>query len=94
MNFIELLFALLAKLVPMESDRRAQLSIDGNAWYKRLVESPEVPQNKALATIKEHANAWYTQVGFAIAYIFLLRELSDYLEGGDKDEDDSEENAR
>lgn len=92
MNFIELLFALIAKLVPMESDRRAQLELDGNAWYKRVVGSPDVPQNEILATAKEHANAWYTQVGLAIAYIFLLRELSDYLEGNDKDDD--EEDAR
>lgn len=87
MNFIELIFALLAKLVPMESDRRAQLEIDGSAWYKRVLGSADVPSNKYLAMAKEHANAWYTQVGFAIAYIFLLRGLSDYLEGSDNDDD-------
>lgn len=88
MNFIELIFALLAKLVPMESERRGQLELDGNAWYKRVLGSPDVPENKFLALGKEHANAWYTQVGLAIAYIFLLRGLSDYLEGGDNDDDD------
>jgi hypothetical protein len=91
MNFIELIFALLAKLVPMESDRRAQLEVDGNAWYKRVIGGPDVPQNQYLALAKEHANAWYTQVGLAIAYIFLLRGLADYLEGGgssNEDEDD------
>lgn len=89
MNFIELIFALLAKLVPMESERRGQLEIDGNAWYKRVIGSPEIPDNQYLAIAKEHANAWYTQVGLAIAYIFLLRGLADYLEGSnDTDEDD------
>lgn len=81
MNFIELIFALLAKLVPMESDRRAQLAVDGNGWYQRYIGSPDVPDNKWLALAKEHANAWYTQVGFAIAYIFLLRAAADYLDG-------------
>jgi hypothetical protein len=89
MNFIELIFALLAKLVPMESERRSQLEIDGNGWYKRVIGGAETPSNKYLALAKEHANAWYTQVGLAIAYIFLLRGLSDYLEGSsDKDEDE------
>ena len=90
MNFIELIFALLAKLVPMESERRAQLEIDGNAWYKVTLNSPEIPTNKYIAMLKEHANAWYTQVGLAIAYIFLLRGLSDYLAGG-SDNDDEED---
>lgn len=74
----------------MESDRRAQLEIDGNAWYKVTLQSPEIPENKYLAMAKEHANAWYTQVGLAIAYIFLLRGLSDYLEGKDSDNDDDD----
>lgn len=91
MNFIELIFALLAKLVPMESDRRSQLEIDGNAWYKATLQSADTPENKYLAMAKEHANAWYTQVGLAIAYIFLLRGLSDYLEGSsDNDDDDND----
>ena len=91
MNFIELIFALLAKLVPMESERRGQLELDGNAWYKATLQNGEVPDNKYLAMFKQHANAWYTQVGLAIAYIFLLRGLSDYLAGGsdnDEEEDD------
>lgn len=88
MNFIELIFALLAKLVPMESDRRAQLAVDGNAWYTRVIGNQEVPENKYLALLKEHANAWYTQVGLAIAYIFLLRAAADYLEGSDDNTSD------
>lgn len=75
----------------MESDRRAQLEIDGNAWYKVTLQSTDTPSNKYLAMLKEHANAWYTQVGLAIAYIFLLRSLSDYLAGNsdnDEEEDD------
>lgn len=92
MNFIELIFALLSKLVPMESERRAQLELDGNAWYKRTVElSTETPENKYLALAKEHANAWYTQVALAIAYIFLLRGLSDYIEGNDKDDQEDDD---
>ena len=90
MNFIELIFALLAKLVPMESERRGQLEIDGNAWYKATLQSAETPTNKYLAMLKEHCNAWYSQVGLAIAYIFLLRGLSDYLAGG-SDNDDEED---
>ncbi len=91
MNIIELIFALLAKLVPMESTRRAQLELDGNAWYKKTVESADEPENKYLAMAKEHANAWYTQVGLAIAYIFLLRGLADYLEGGSDNDDDDDD---
>lgn len=90
MNLIELIFALLAKLVPMESDRRAQLEIDGNAWYKATIQNTEVPENKWLAMAKEHANAWYTQVFLAISYIFLLRGLADYLEGKGDDNDDDD----
>lgn len=91
MNLIELIFALLSKLVPMESTRRGQLEIDGMAWYKKTIENVEVPANKYFAMAKEHANAWYTQVGLAIAYIFLLRGLADYLEGStDNDDDDND----
>lgn len=92
MTLIELIFALLAKLVPMESERRGQLEVDGNAWYKRVL-GPEAgtPENKYLAMFKEHANAWYTQVGLAISYIFLLRGLADYLEGKGDDNDDEDD---
>lgn len=93
MTFIELIFALLSKLVPMESERRNQLELDGNSWYKRVLgTTSEESENKYLAMFKEHANAWYTQVGCAIAYIFLLRGLSDYLEGGNDDDDDDDDN--
>jgi hypothetical protein len=90
-NFIELIFALLAKLVPMESDRRAQLAIDGNAWYQRVVLGSEVPTNKYVAMAKEHANAWYTQVVLGIAYIFLLRAASDFIEGKGSENDEEED---
>ena len=75
----------------MDSDRRTQLEIDGNSWYKKTLQTQEPPENKFLAMAWQHGNAWYTQVGLAIAYIFLLRGLSDYLAGGsdnDEEEDD------
>jgi len=104
LNLIELIFALLLKLVPVNQVRLLQLQDQATTWYKNLgagdpptdedgnpIEGAE-PENRITALIKKYGEQWYTQVAFAISYIFLLRGITDYLEGtGDEDDDDDDD---
>lgn len=89
MNLIELIFALLAKFVPLDSVKLLSLQKDGKLWYDEI--DPETPGTLPfVAKLKTYGEMWYTQVGFAISFIFLQRIIFDFLNptASDDEEDD------
>lgn len=88
MDFIELIFALLAKFVPLDSVKLARLESDGKIWYGEIDPEDET-QNQLVRKIKTFGEQWYSQVAMAISFIFLQRVIFDFLNpSGDEDEDD------
>ncbi|RYE91508.1 MAG: hypothetical protein EOO37_00065 [Cytophagaceae bacterium] len=88
MDFIELIFALLAKFVPLDSVKLTRLENDGKKWYNEIDPADE-DQNQIVRKIKIFGEMWYSQVAMAISFIFLQRIIFDFLNPtGDDDEDD------
>ena len=90
MTLLELIFALLAKFVPMDSVRLLSLQKDGQIWYEGIDQSDEETPS-LVRKLKEVGERWYTQVAFAISFIFLQRIIVDFLNpsaDADEDEDD------
>jgi hypothetical protein len=87
MDFIELIFALLAKFVPLNSVKLARLEADGKEWYGEIDPENE-EQNQLVRKIKIFGEMWYSQVAMAIAFIFLQRVIFDFLNPSGDDEDD------
>jgi len=89
MDFIELIFALLAKFVPLNSVKMTRLENDGKAWYAEIDPEDE-KQHQLVRKIKSLGEQWYAQVAMAIAFIFLQRAIFDFLNpsGDDEEEED------
>ena len=88
MDFIELIFALLAKFVPLDSVKLARLENDGKKWYGEI-DPEDATQQPIVRKIKEFGEQWYAQVAMAISFIFLQRIIFDFLNPtGDEDEDE------
>lgn len=90
MNLIELIFALLAKFVPLDSVKLLSLQKDGKLWYDEIDETDE-KNLPFVRKLKEYGEKWFTQVGFAIAFIFLQRLIFDFLNPSASDEDEDED---
>lgn len=89
MDFIELIFALLAKFVPLDSVKLQRLESDGKIWYNEIDATDET-QNKLVRKIKEIGEQWYAQVAMAISFIFLQRVIFDFLNPSDDEDEDDE----
>lgn len=88
MDFIELIFALLAKFVPLDSVKLSRLENDGKKWYGEIDPADE-QQHQLVRKIKTFGEMWYSQVAMAISFIFLQRIIFDFLNPtGDEDEDE------
>ena len=88
MDFIELIFALLAKFVPLDSVKLQSLQLDGKKWYAEI-DPDDDSQMPLVRKIKEFGEKWYSQVAMAISFIFLQRIIFDFLNpAADDDEDD------
>jgi hypothetical protein len=90
MTLLELIFALLAKFVPMDSVRLLSLQKDGKLWYDEIDEADESTPS-LVRKLKEVGEKWYTQVAFAISFIFLQRIIVDFLNPAASDEDDEDD---
>ena len=88
MDFIELIFALLAKFVPLDSVKLSRLENDGHKWYNDI-DADDETQPALVRKIKGLGEQWYAQVAMAISFIFLQRIIFDFLNpSADEDEDD------
>lgn len=89
MDFIELIFALLAKFVPLDSVKLSRLENDGKKWYAEI-DPADADQHPLVRKIKTFGEMWYSQVAMAISFIFLQRMIFDFLNpsGDDEEEDD------
>jgi hypothetical protein len=90
MTLLELIFALLAKFVPMDSVRLMSLQKDGKIWYDNIDEKDEATPS-IVRKLKEVGEKWYTQVAFAISFIFLQRIIVDFLNPAASDEDEEDD---
>lgn len=89
MNLIELIFALLAKFVPLDSVKLLSLQKDGQLWYQEIDQNDESAL-PFVRKLKEYGEKWYSQVAFAISFIFLQRLIFDFLNPTSSDDDDEE----
>lgn len=87
MNLIELIFALLAKFVPLDSVKLSRLENDGHKWYEAIDETDE-NQPSFVRKIKGMGEQWYMQVAMAIGFIFLQRTIFDFLNPSQDEEDE------
>lgn len=90
MDFIELIFALLAKFVPLDSVKLTRLENDGKKWYADIDATDESTPT-IVRKIKEFGEQWYAQVAMAISFIFLQRIVYDFLNPSDDDQGDDDE---
>lgn len=86
MDFIELIFALLAKFVPLDSVKLQRLQNDGTKWYAEIDETDEA-QPAIVRKIKSIGEMWYSQVAMAIGFIFLQRIIFDFLNPQDDNDE-------
>ena len=90
MNFIELIFAILKRFVPISSERKDQLEVDALAWYKDKVKMANEDSPAFLKMLKEKGELWYIQVGLAISYIFLVKEIKSYMSAPIEEEEENQ----
>jgi hypothetical protein len=86
LDFIELIFQLLTKFVPMPESKLKRLQLDGSKWYTELGEDEEAhPLLKKFKTISEQ---WYTQVGLGLLFIYLNKVIYQYINAPDSSDED------
>lgn len=95
MNPIELIFKLLLKFGALEEERYPALLAKAKFWWFSIVtddkemsdeekkyqseNQTELQNNPTLIKFKKFSNQWYAQVLNAILYIFLVRQIYDYM---------------
>jgi hypothetical protein len=89
-DFIELIFALLAKFVSLDSVKLERLEKDGKLWYAGI-DAADAKTPPFVRKIKEFGEQWYAQVAMAISFIFLQRIIFDFLNPTDHGDDEDDE---
>lgn len=97
MKLPNLISKVLAKAAPMSASEKEEIDHKMNLWFeekqaeakKKQGESPETLSitDKALLFLDE----WYLRALFAMAYIWLVRVVQDWMNPADNDEPFEEE---
>lgn len=91
MNFIEFIFAIVMKFVPVDRTRLAQLEQEGKTWYAQNVVNADKeggqPKNKVVAELGKHGETWYFQTFLAVFWIFAVKWIHNFI-NSDEEEDE------
>ena len=72
MKLIDLIFALVARFVPMSPDDLRNLKGEANQWEQNIDDKKGSALEKAYVKVND---PWYYRLGFAVSYIFLVKEI-------------------
>jgi hypothetical protein len=83
MNFILFIFNLIDAFVPMEEKEQTRMRNEAWNWYRSInFYDPENPETHDWRNhLKTYSEKWYTKLGLAVLYLFLLRWISVWLSG-------------
>lgn len=92
MHFLQLLFQLLHRFVPVEEIEFQRLQSEAKTEWDALPENPEELEKgmlkKAMWWLKKHNNKWQVRVLNMILYIVLTRVILDFMNPKDDDKED------
>ena len=74
MDFIELIFKLVRKFVPISMDDYQRLYNEADDWRSKL--NPDSSNQVEKAYVK-YTNLWYVRLGLAVAYIPMVKWILD-----------------
>jgi hypothetical protein len=91
MNFIELLFKLMARFIDMEQGRLGELKLSADRWIAEQKESKGY-----MSKLVEYQNLWYVQIILCFVFLFMVKSIarwmiSDNTRSNDDDDDDIDE---
>ena len=91
MNFIELLFKLMARFIDMEQGRLGELKLSADRW---IAEQKE--KEGFMKTLIEYQNLWFVQIILCFVFLFMVKSIarwmvSDNSRSNDDDDDDSDD---
>lgn len=66
---------LAERFTPMSTQEVDQMQRDANEWWSNIDPNAEGVQPK----VKKYASLWYVRLAVAFLYIYLVREIQDFL---------------
>jgi len=97
MNLIRLIMRLLYKFTPVEEEEYRKINDEAEQWWLSVrideeagTDKDKTGHPKSLVSFAKFAEMWYSKVVFAFLYIYMVREIMDYL-NGPKEESESED---
>ena len=72
MKLIDLIFALVARFVPMSPDDLRNLNGEANQWEQNIADEGGSALEKMYVKVND---PWYYRLSFAVSYIFLVKEI-------------------
>lgn len=78
MKILDFLFALIYKFVPIKEEDFAKLKGEAEADWALTRTDDEAPKTMK-SRFKKFTDKWETRLGLAIAYIFAVRLITDFM---------------
>lgn len=88
MRFLDLIFALIFKFVPIKESDFAKLKSEAEADWA-TVRTDDEAELKLKGKVKRFTDKWESRLVMAVSYIFLVRWITDFM--NPKDEKEEEE---
>ncbi len=89
MKILDFLFALIYKFVPIKEEDFARLKGEAEADWAQTRTDEDAPKTLK-SRFKKFTDKWETRLGLAIAYIFAVRLITDFM-NPKEDKDESED---
>lgn len=84
MKLIDLTFALVARFVPMAPEELRGLKSEANSWEQNIDSEKASAMEKMYMKVND---PWYYRLGFAVSYIFLVKEIKRWFYEDDVESD-------
>jgi len=84
MKLIDLTFALVGRFVPMSPEEIRNLKAEANQWEANIDEKSGNTLEKMYVKVND---PWYYRLGFAVSYIFLVKEIKRWFYEDEVSED-------
>lgn len=85
MKLIDLTFALVGRFVPMSPEELRNLKAEANGWEQNIDSENGSAIEKVYAKVND---PWYYRLGFAVSYIFLVKEIKRWFYEDEQEEVD------
>ncbi len=69
MNFINWIFALLKKFVPITETEFNSMKIEADDWHTTVMDVKKPPSNQFIAWYRKNGSKWYIKLLLAVLYI-------------------------